>query len=400
MFQRSVLMTLFLLIGYAAAGAAHAQMNKCMVKGVLTYTDGKCPEGAKQQRLEINTGAGSRYAHDVTGFAHKLYEVSVYTSEDAATKSLVAAEVDLIANRWLAHALAASYNQVPSKAPPRWDDMIQRLRQALAPVVDSHLQARATALRKAGLEGRAPYLREYDALIRAPGTRGDIRFADGSSGNDPGTPQTNDIPEILAFHDTPAAVKWRKLWPDLRAYGSQLLALHYRISADPELNRAAGWEARAQLLASRTGGRNLTPKETNDRLGFTLQGLGRFLLPLGTDMARDDRRAAATTIESRGQSVIITPHTGGSIAFRIVDARWDADISRRLSPKELQQIDDALTASFVEKKGRWFAPLELDFDAYMNVSKRLRNSREMQEVYWSFAEQSTRAMENVWAGWK
>lgn len=400
MFQLRIWFPFFLLMACMASGASHAQMNKCMVNGVLTYTDGKCPTGAKQQRLEINTGAGSRYAHDVAGFAHKLYDVSVYTSEDAAIKSLVAAEVDLIANRWLAHALAASYNQVPRKAPPRWEDMIQRLRQALAPVVETHLQARAVALKKAGLEGRAPYLREYDALVRAPSTRGDIRFADGSSGNDPGTPQTNDIPEILAFHDTPAAVKWRKLWPDLRAYGSQLLALHYRISADPELNRMAGWEARAQLLASRVGGRMLTQKESNDRLGFTLQGLGRFLLPLGTDMSRDDRRAAATTIESRGQSVVITPHEGGSIAFRIVDSRWDADISKRLSPKELQQIEDALTASFVKNKGRWFAPLELDFDAYMNVSKRLRNSREMQEVFRSFAEQSTRAMENVWAGWK
>lgn len=46
---------------------------------------------------------------------------------------------------------------------------------------------------------------------------------------------------------------------------------------------------------------------------------------------------------------------------------------------------------------RWFAPIELEWDAYLSLTRQLQASRHMQEVYQSFAREAAAAMERAWA---
>jgi len=339
----------------------------------------------------------------VREFAQKLYEVSVYTSEEAALATLVDAEQELVASRWLAQKLVASGGRAPAGAPGGWEAMVRQLREALAPIAKRHSLERAKALRAAGLEGSAPFVNDYERLVRARKNRGNIQLSSGETLGAGETEQSEAIPEILAFHQSAAAVKWRKLWPELRARAARLAALHYRVDADPALG-GGDWYERARRLVRRTGGRVLTPVEwremTRGRLGFTLSGLDRFLLPLGTEMREAGGTGVVTSIQESGQDVVIAEREGAGLAFRILDAHWERDIGGALSPAELRKIDEALTASYVPRKRRWFAPLELEWDAYLDVSRQLRTARPLQQVYQSFARDSDAAMGRVWARWK
>jgi hypothetical protein len=107
-----------------------------------------------------------------------------------------------------------------------------------------------------------------------------------------------------------------------------------------------------------------------------------------------------TTLRETGKSIVITQRASQGLSIRLLDNSWDSDISKRLSAQELKQLDEGLTASYVKTKGRWFAPLELDFDAYLNVSKRVRTSVPMRQVFSVFAANSEAAMARVWSGWE
>lgn len=340
---------------------------------------------------------------DVREFAERLYAVSAYTSEEQALATLADAELELVASRWLAAKLVAG-RAPPAHRPRRWEDMVRALRKAVAPVAKEHLSKRAQALAEAQLDGRAAFVREYERLVGGPKDRGNIQFSSGgfvSSGGD----QLDDIPEILAFHETTAAARWRKLWPELRAHAARMAALHYRIDADPGLGAPdKPWSERAEALARRIGGKVLSPGEwramTVGRLGFTLSGLDRFLLPLGTEMRVGGMRGEGMSIADRGNAIVIARREGEGLAFRFLDARWERDVARKLSAAELEQIDNALTAMYSRKKDRWFAPLELEWDAYLSVSHQLRASRQMQALYQSFATRSDKAMQRVWNRWQ
>lgn len=341
---------------------------------------------------------------DIEKFGEQLYAVSAYTAEESALRLLVEAEIELVANRWLAQKLAGAPGRLPPGTPKGWEGMVDELRTALAPIAEAHLTQRARALKAAGLEGKAPFLLEYARLLREPKSRGDIRFSDGTTAS-PAGDQLSDIPDILAFHRTAAAKKWCKLWPELRAHAAVLAALHYRVDADPALQgQARDWEGRARALLKGAGGKVIGPGEwqamMNDRLVFTLSGLDRFPLPLGTEIQIQALGGEVTTIRDTGGGIVISQREGRGLTFRVLDGRWQNDIARRLSAAELKQIDDALTARWVEKKGRWFAPLELEWDAYLAVSRRLRAARQVQEIYQSFKEQSNAAMARVWMRWE
>jgi hypothetical protein len=341
-------------------------------------------------------------AHDVRAFAEKLYQLSAYTSEEQALEALLDAETELLTSRWLAGKLAAGQGGALRPALD-WERMVLALRRAVAPVAKSHLLKRARALKEAELDGREAFVREFERLVREPKDRGNIQFSSGgfvSGGGD----QVEDIPEILAFHETTAAARWRKLWPELRAHAARLAALHYRIDADPALGGPGRpWSERAAALAERIGGRVLAPGEwramTAGRLGFTLSGLDRFLLPLGTEMRKGGGGGEVVSIADRGNAIVIAQRAGEGLAFRFLDARWERDISRRLSATELEQIDNALTATYAEKKDRWFAPLELEWNAYLSISRQVRASRQMQAVFQSFGERAASVMQGVWARW-
>jgi len=46
-----------------------------------------------------------------------------------------------------------------------------------------------------------------------------------------------------------------------------------------------------------------------------------------------------------------------------------------------------------------YAPLELEWNAYLSISRQVRASREMQAVFQSFAERAEAVMQSVWARW-
>lgn len=415
----NILCTLASMLGLIICHPVSAQINKCTINGQTIYTDKVCPHQAIQSNVKPDRPSASGSSTvplpsrthlaakpasaDLSEFATRLYATSVYTAEEQFLRSLVDAEVQLVTSRWLSRKLAANQHRVPPHAPQKWDEMVAELRRALIPVVQTHLTSRTAALKRAGLEGMAPYIDEYIRLIQTPPSRGNIQFSDGSNANEPGTPQTDDIPEILAFHQTGASNKWRLFWPDLRAYGAQLMALQYRAAGDPALGQARDWNVRAAALAQLIGGKVLSQQETQalaqNRLGFTMQGLGRFIMPLGTELVSGNPMAESMVLESQGNDVVITQRTGANFEFRLVDARWDRDFANRLTRAELKLIDEALTATFQKTKGRWFAPLELDFDAYMNVSKKLRASTEMRQMYQSFNTAAEAAMSRVWTRW-
>jgi hypothetical protein len=379
-----------------------------LAPGIAETSAGPSAETISRWTSDVATGAGfvrtfpsQAVAPEVSAFAKALYRVSAYTSEEAALGRLVDAELDLVASRWLAGKLAAS-GRAPAAAPAGWDAMIGKLREPLAPIAKSHLRERMRALQASGLDGAKPFLSEYERLVTTEKSRGQLIFSSDPSAQE--QPQTVDMPEILAFHDTRAAIKWRQLWPDLRAHAARLAALHYRVDADPSLDPSVDWNARANALARRIGGKVLSPAQwqtmAQGRLGFTLGGLDRFVLPLGTEMRTGGGHGDAMILREAGNSVVITQREGRGLSFRILDARWQRDIAGRLSAKEIEQIDDALTASWVESKGRWFAPLELEWDAHLAVSRQLRATMQMQQVYQSFAARSDAAMARVWQDWQ
>jgi hypothetical protein len=356
----------------------------------------RVPVTADHQSIERWTPRTSGGGADpVRAFAEKLYPISPYTSEEESLAVLVDAEIELLASRWLAAKLAQG-----GGAQVSWDERLRTLRKALKPVARAHLPKRAQALRQAELDGREPFVREVERLMRSPKDRGEIQFQGGgfvSGGGD----QIQDIPEILAFHSSPVAAKWRRLWPELRAHAARLAALHYQIDADPALGAPRSpWEERAAALAKKVGGRVLSERDwrsmTEGRLGYTLSGLDRFLLPLGTEMRPGSAGGEVMTIADRGHAILVSRREGTGLAFRFLDSRWERDVAQRLSPAELEKVDQALTATYSERKDRWFAPLELEWDAYVSLARQLRASRHMQEVYQSFARESGLAMERAW----
>jgi hypothetical protein len=358
----------------------------------------RVPTSADHQIVERGRprSYGAAAPQDVRAFAEQLYEVSAYTSEEQALALLVDAETELLASRWLAAKLAGG-----AQLATDWEGQLQTLRKAVAPVVTSYLAKRRRALKDAALDGREPFVRELERLAVSPKDRGEIQFQSGgfvSGGGD----QVADIPEVLAFHRRPAAAKWRKLWPELRAHAARLAALHYRIDADPALGpRERPWEDRAAALAQKVGGRVLSERDwrsmSEGRLGYTLSGLDRFLLPLGTEMRPGSAGGEAMTIADRGDAILISRREGRGLAFRFLDARWEREVAQRLSPAELEQVDQALTATYSQTKDRWFAPLELEWDAYVSLARQLRASRHLQEIYQSFAREAASAMERAWA---
>jgi hypothetical protein len=356
-----------------------------------------CLHGYAIAQNEVQNLANAR------GFPEKLYAVSAYTSEAMAIDSLVGAEIELVVSRWLAQKLIASGGQAPAGAPLSWEDMANQLRKAITPIARQHLQQRPIELSSLGLNEKSLFLLEYERLLLEQKDRGDIRFSDGSNATSPGN-QLQDVPDILAFHQTAAAVKWRRLWPELRAHAATLVALHYRVDADPGLGGAKrDWNARAESLMRPIGGRVLTVGDwramSEGRLGFTLSGLDRFLLPLGTEMSDRGMMRGGTTIRDNGREIVITQRDGRGLEFRLLDAKWERDISKRLSARELKQIDDALTAQYVEEKKRWFGALELEWDAYVNISRKIRSAESMQQLFQSFSARSRDAMAAVWVNW-
>ena len=333
-------------------------------------------------------------ADPVHAFAEKLSLISVYTSEEETLAVLVDAEIELLASRWLAAKLMQG-----GGARDSWDERLRMLRKAVEPVARAHLPKRAQALKQAELDGREPFVREVKRLVRSPRDRGEI-YVQGARVSSGGN-QIQDIPEILAFHQQSAAAKWRRLWPELRAHAARLAALDYQIDADAALGTPElPWEKRAAALAGKVGGRVLNERDwrsmAEGRLGFTLSGLDRFLLPLGTEMRPGTAGGETTTIAERGDAILISRREGSGLVFRLLDARWEREVEQQLSPDDLETVDRALTATYSEAKGRLFAPLELEWDAYLNLARQLRTSRHMQELYQSFARESASAMQRAW----
>jgi hypothetical protein len=333
-------------------------------------------------------------------FAERLYPISVYTGERDALGRLLEAEIELVASRLLARRLAAARGTVPPKSPAGWDAMLAAFRGVIAPVAHRHLRERDTALHQAGLEERSLYVRTYEQLVLQPKRR-NIQFADGSSDR-AASNQVADIPQILGFHERAAATKWRLLWPELRVYAAHLAAYQHRIAADPGLGAGLTPQKRAGALAQRIGGRAVGFAEwmrlRENRLHYTLGGLHRFSYPLGTTLMSSGEAPTMTIGERAGGGVTIASQEGGFV-YGFLDTRWDADLSRRLSSREVKQIDDALTAEYDEKKDRWFAPLELEWDAHLSISRQIQVHPEMRALFARFASEAAAAADAAWVGW-
>jgi len=334
-------------------------------------------------------------------FAEKLYPISVYTGEREALGRLLAAEVDLLASRLLAQRVAGARGALPARAPASWDAMLARMRNEIEPIAKRHFEDREPAMRRAGFDERTLYVQAYAQLV-SRGKNRNVQFADGTTASS-SDDQIEDIPQILEFHERSAAPKWRSLWPELRAYAAKLASLEHRIEADPGLGPDPQREKRAAILAARIGGRTVSFKEwmsmSEGRLGLTLSGMYRFDYPLGTVLISASNAPSMTIREGRSASVVITSQSGGFV-YSILDANWDADLSRRLSRWELQQIEEALTAEYDKKKGRWFAPLEIEWDAHLQVTKQIQANGEMRALYRRFADEAAFAADRLWGSWE
>lgn len=343
----------------------------------------------------------------VQPFAERLYEISVYTAEDAAMGRILDAEVELVASRFLAQQLVASGGQAPIRAPAGWKAMVKSLKAAVRPIADEKFQERAQILKSADMYGRAPYVRQYEKLLRNAKSLGiEIQFANGGQMRQ-GQDQSEDIPEILMFHENPAATKWRNLWPDLRVYAAKMVALHCRAEADPGLGIGKPQNKRVTALLREVGGRAIASQEwlrmSTTRLGHTLAGMQRFPMPLGTELQEAAQQSDVLKMniqESKGGIITISPEQGAPLNFFFLDAQWDKDIVRRLSAKEIKQIDKALTASYDKNKDRWFAALGLEWDSHVDVTASIRQSGDMQALYKRFAEENNVAMAKVWSSWQ
>lgn len=338
-------------------------------------------------------------------FAERLYEISVYTAEDAAMGRILDAEIALVASRFLAQQLVASGGRAPTSAPAGWKAMVKRLKAAVRPIAEEKFQERAQILKTAELYGKAPYVRQYEKLLRNAKSLGiEIQFANGGQMRQ-GQDQSEDIPEILMFHREPAATKWRNLWPDLRVYAAKMVALHSRAEADPGLGVGKPQNKRVTALVRKVRGRVITSQEwlsiSTARLGHTLAGMQRFPMPLGTELQATKQQSEGMRIqEGKGGTVMISSVQGTPLHFAFLDAQWDKDISRRLSVKEIERIDEALTASYDKNKDRWFAALGLEWDAHVDVTASIQQSKDMQALYSRFAEESNAAMAKVWSTWQ
>ena len=343
--------------------------------------------------------------NQVRKFAEQLYEISVYTAEDAAMGRILNAEIELVASRFLAQQLIASGGATPTKAPTGWKAMVNSLKKAVSPIAKEKFQERTQILKTADLYGKAPYVRQHEKLLCNAKSRGfEIQFADGGRMRQ-GQDQSEDIPEILLFHEEPAATKWRNLWPDLRVYAAKMVALHSRAEADPGLGVGKPQSQRVTALLRKVGGRAIAPQEwsgiSTARLGYTLAGMQRFPMPLGTELQVAKQESEGMKIQegNRG-TVTISSIQGTPLHFGFLDAQWNKDVSRRLSAKELEQIDGALTSLYDKNKDRWFSALELEWDAHVDVTASIHQSKDMQALYSRFAEESNAAMAKVWFTWQ
>jgi len=105
----------------------------------------------------------------------------------------------------------AGRGELPASAPREWETMLAQLKTALEPAASKYLPQRRAVLEEELLYGKPAYVREYEALIQQRKNRlSGIQLA-ASDAPVVETPQTVDIPDILAFHRTPAAARWRSM---------------------------------------------------------------------------------------------------------------------------------------------------------------------------------------------
>lgn len=343
---------------------------------------------------------------DRSPLAEKLYEISVFTAEDTARNRILDTEVELLSGRFLARQLAAHEGALSTRAPMSWPRQLERLKSEVMPIAARSYAERVQILKAADLYGKAPYVREYEKLLNsAPVEDSRFRFSDGGTVRVSQT-RREDIPEILEFHKKPAVSKWRKLWPELRVYAARMVVLDKRLDFDLALGASQKpWQARVGALQREVGGTAMTTQEWNrvvdGRLGYTLAGMHRFTMPLGTGLHEARQPGETVKIdETKNGGVLISSQSGTPLNFRFLDAQWGRDFSKRLSTEELQVIDQGLTATYDKNGDRWFAPLGLEWDVYVNVQARIAQNEKMQKLFGRFAEEANSAMTGVWSGWK
>ena len=135
------------------------------------------------------------------------------------------------------------------------------------------------------------------------------------------------------------------------------------------------------------------------RLGYTLAGMGRFTLPLGTELQEETSRTVGYTkigVEQE-RAIVISSQAGEPLTFKYLDVRWGRDFAKKLTAGELDYIDHGLTASYDETKKKWFAPLGLEWDAFVGVQAKIRQRSEIQALYRDFSVAAQTAMQAVWA---
>ncbi|MGQ0509672.1 MAG: hypothetical protein ACT4P9_03580 [Betaproteobacteria bacterium] len=333
-------------------------------------------------------------------FAARLYELSPFAQTPERTADLVQAEVALIANRWLAEKLRAERFSPPAGAPRGWQAMAAGLRRAIEPIAASHIAEREKVLRASQLDGKEANLYQYKRAIMGTRDRG-VRFADGRDSRE--TELYKDIPDILAFYDTPAAAKWRRLWPELRACAARLAALHVQLDADPDLAGGKRAEQVAKLTRAAEGGTLSRADWTAmgaGRLGLTLSGMHRFPLPLGTTLMPGPLPERAAKIDGSGNDIVISTYASGpGLAFELMDQRCEHAVTNRPSPAEVEQIDVALTATFDKSKDRWFAAMEVDWEVFADQARRIQSHPGYQAIRTAFKVQAEAAMERLWRSW-
>lgn len=334
----------------------------------------------------------------------KLYEQSAFTHEDVIMNQLLEAEAELLACRFLSER--GKVQPVGSRKPPQfnWERELGKLKSAVMPIARKAYVERVRIVSINDLSGKAAFVREYLSLLGSAIPAGlSIRLDDGTTAGQGGY-DAGEVPAILAFHKNAAVKKWRILWPDLKVYATQMAALQYRLVSDPALHGApVASITGARLYEQAHGGRVINEEEwrrvTEGRLGYTLAGMNRFALPLGTELSSEHPGAGTSTIirETHGGTVVVSQRSGVPLEFKYLDARWGRDLARRLSPEDLKYIDDGLTASYDAAKQKWFAPLGLEWDAYVAVQAKINRHSEMQALFRDFSTKAQEAMQRAWA---
>jgi len=182
-----------------------------------------------------------------------------------------------------------------------------------------------------------------------------------------------------------------------------MAAAHIRMTADHALPGAtASRTLRAQYLAERSRGRIIGDGDWNafavGRAGFTLQGMARFPLLLGTPLSVPNPAGGVTTLTVGGSGGTVTIGDLGPqpMRFAFIDGECVQALEGRLSASELKQIDIALTASFDKVKDRWFAPMEVPWDVYMQMVAAMRKDPGYLRATSAFAAAADGAMEAAW----